>query len=211
MSKTTWSVRAKNKTVRATAPKPAPIERSQTVAQAKASRALVLVGNLRASAAELIRAELRREPKRVLCILPMIRPEGSLGRILRAARIRWKGPRKGGARRISTAVIRGRSADHRRVHLRDSDDRHGGHRRVHRESRVRHRNAGALHDDSRSEDDLREADCSSGQYCRKGHAHPMRRQILRARRYERPQGRLVRAAPTLHPAAQAPVWPERRR
>jgi hypothetical protein len=74
----------KNKTPSAmalkTAPRPAPIEWSQTVAQVKASRAWARARNLRASAAEPIPAELRPMPKKALCILLMIRREESSGR-----------------------------------------------------------------------------------------------------------------------------------
>ena len=62
------------------APRPAPIEWSQTVAQVKATRAWARAGNLRASAAEPIPAELRQMPKKALCILLMIRREESSGR-----------------------------------------------------------------------------------------------------------------------------------
>ena len=162
LSKTMLSEMAqvKNKTASAMvlkpAPRPAPIERSPTVARVKASRAWARAGSLRASAAEPIPAELRPVPKKALCILPMIRREGSLERNRPAvARIRWKDPRTGGARHISTAAIRGHSGDRRRAHhryllLRDSGGHHGGRRRVHHENRDRRlRDSGGLRCDSR--------------------------------------------------------------
>ena len=82
MSKTMLSEMAqvKNKTPSAMVPKPAPIEWSQTVAQVKATRAWARAGNLRASAAEPIPAELRPVQMKALCILLMIRREESSGR-----------------------------------------------------------------------------------------------------------------------------------
>lgn len=209
----------KNKKVRAATPKPAPIERSQTVAQVKASRAWARAGNLRASAAEPIPAELRPGPKQALCILPMIRrEEWSEHNHPVAARIRWRDPRTDGATRISTEAIHGHSGDRRRAHhhLRlDSDGHHGGHRRyrrVHRGNHDRHREGGGFRGDSRSEDDSRGADCSLGLRCPTERGCLLRHPIPRAlQRAWEPQVRSMRAAPTPHPMARLRERLERRR
>jgi len=166
LSKTIRSEMAQvRNTASAATSKPALTEQSQTVAPVKASRAWVPAGNLRASAAEPIPAELRPGPKQALCILPTIHREGSLGRNLPATRIRWKDPRTGGARRISTEAVRGHNGDRRRAHHLDSDGHHGDRRRVHPENHDRHRDAGALRGDSRSGGDWTEADCSLEPRC----------------------------------------------
>ena len=209
-----------NKTASAMVLKPAPIEQSQTVARVKASRAWAPAGSSRASTAEPIPAELRPVPKKALCILPMIRREGSSEHNRPVAvRVRWKDPRTGGARHISTAAIRGHIACRRRAHQRhlllDSGGHRGGHRRVHHENRD-HRllDLGGLRGDFRNEDDWPEANCSSGQHCPTERARPMLRRIRRARCGQRDTGqartRSTRAALILHPAARAPAWTERR-
>jgi len=203
----------KNKTASAMALKPAPIERSQTVAQVKASRAWARARNLRASAAEPIPAELRPMPKKALCILLMIRREESLEHNRPAVvRTLWKDPRRGGARHISTEAIRGHSGDRHRAHLlRDSDGHHGGRRHVHRENRDLLPDLGGLHGDSHSEADLRQADCSSELRCPMGRARPGLRRIRRGQRLAaQAQTRSKPAAPTPHRAARVPAWTERR-
>jgi hypothetical protein len=211
---------AKNKTPSAMvlkpARRPAPIEWSQTVAQVKASRAWARARNLRASAAEPIPAELRPGPKQALCILPMIRREGSLEHNRPAVvRTLWKDPRRGGARHISTEATRGHSGDRHRAHrhhlLLDSDGHHGGRRRVHRENRDRLRDSGGLHGDSHSEDDSREADCSSELRCPMGRARPELRRIRREQWLAaQAQTRSKPAAPTPHRAARVPAWTKQR-
>ena len=209
----------KNKTPSAMALKPArrlaPIERSQTVAQVKASREWARARNLQASAAEPIPAEPRPGPKQALCILPMTRREGSLEHNRPAVvRTLWKDPRRGGATHISTEAIRGHSGDRHRAHLHhhllDSDGHHGGRRHVHRENRDRLLDLGGLHGDSHSEADLRQADCSSELRCPMGRARPGLRRIRRGQRHAaQAQTRSKVAALIPHPVARVPAWTER--
>jgi hypothetical protein len=210
----------KNKTPSAmalkTAPRPAPIEWSQTVAQVRASREWARARNLQASAAEPIPAEPRPGPKQALCILPMIRREGSLEHNRPAVVLTlWKDLRRGGERHISTEAIRGHSGDRHRAHrhhlLLDSDGHHGGRRHVHRENRDLLLDSGGLRADSRSEDDSRQADCSSGLRCPMGRARPELRRIRRGPWHAaQAQTRSKVAALIPHPAARVPAWTERR-
>lgn len=210
----------KNKTASKMVLKPAPIERSQTVALVKANRAWARAGSLRASAAEPIPAALRPVPKKALCILPMIRREELSGRNRPVvAQIRWKAPRTDGARHISTAAIRGHSGDRHRAHhhpLPDLDGHHDDRRRVHHGNRDRRlRDSGGLRGDSHSEDDSLGVNCRWGQHCPTDRARPVLRRIRRARQSGQRRGgqaqtRSKPAPPIPHPAVRAPAWTERR-